>query len=89
MSPVLTELRHILNHPVAGHVIFIDDARLFRHEEGYPEFSEVFNFVAQFAPGSQIEVKDDIIRITEIRPIAALSGETVSPLGPLAAPERS
>ncbi len=35
-TPVVSELRAILGHPMRRHVILIDDARLFTGGDGYP-----------------------------------------------------
>lgn len=45
MTPIFDEIRHILAHPVRGHVIVIDDARLFNGTDGYPTFRALRDFV--------------------------------------------
>ena len=40
-SPVVSELRAILSHPVKKHVILMDDANLFTGKGGYPALSEL------------------------------------------------
>lgn len=62
VTPVLQELRYILGHRVTGHVVLIDDARLFG-TDGYPSFSDVESEVLAAQPSRVIVVKDDIIRI--------------------------
>lgn len=62
-SPVLEELDHIFRSPIDGHVIAIDDARLFGNEAGYPTMDELRTFVAEHALGRITEVADDIIHI--------------------------
>jgi hypothetical protein len=61
-SPVRAELSALLRHPVRGHLILIDDARLFRGMDGYPTLSELEAWVARERPGSRVDVRDDIIR---------------------------
>ncbi|MDX6612604.1 MAG: hypothetical protein QOD75_1790, partial [Blastocatellia bacterium] len=45
-TPIRKELDHILNHPVAGHVILIDDARCFTGYNDYPTVDELRETVA-------------------------------------------
>lgn len=61
-TPISAELDDILAHPVTGHVVLIDDARLFDGTDGYPPLSEV---LAHFEthPAYRAEVSTDIIRI--------------------------
>jgi hypothetical protein len=61
-SPVRAELAALLRHPVHRHLILIDDARLFRGADGYPTLSELGAWVMRERPGSQVDVRDDIIR---------------------------
>jgi hypothetical protein len=68
VTPIMTELAHILNHPVAGHVILIDDARLFAGENDYPTLAELRDQVFGKRPGWKFRVEDDIIRIHESEP---------------------
>ena len=62
-TPVVRELGHILAHRVRQHVILVDDARCFVGEHDYPTMEELQSLVQRKRPGSQFEVKDDIIRI--------------------------
>lgn len=62
-TPVLIELRHILQHPIVGHVILIDDARYFIGAGDYPTLEELRKYITSLKPGLAFEVKDDIIRI--------------------------
>jgi len=74
VTPILGELETILAHPVQDHVILIDDAREFRHENNYLTLEELRAFVAGHRPDLLFEVKDDIIRLH--RPLSnALSQE--------------
>jgi hypothetical protein len=58
-TPVRAELRAILAHAVAGHVILIDDARDFTGGV-YPTVDEIREQAAPY----DFEVRDDIIRLT-------------------------
>jgi hypothetical protein len=62
-TPILKEIKYIFDHPVRGHVILIDDARLFLGQNGYPSLNELREFVGRNKPRSEFIVKDDIIRI--------------------------
>ena len=61
-SPVRAELGALLRHPVRGHLVLIDDARLFLGADGYPTVAELRNWVERERPGSRFDVEDDIIR---------------------------
>jgi len=63
VSPVLQEVQHILAHRIPEHVILIDDARLFRHEEGYPSLEELREIVESSGKQWRFNIKEDIIRI--------------------------
>lgn len=62
-TPIKNELQHILSHPVAGHVVLIDDARCFTGENDYPTLQELQNFVNERKQGWQFTVEHDVIRI--------------------------
>ncbi len=62
-SPVMLELRHILDHPTEDHVVLIDDAHAFVGRGGYPTIPELRATVAASRPGWVCEVEDDIIRL--------------------------
>jgi hypothetical protein len=63
-TPVLAELRHILDSPYTGHVIIIDDARCFGKDPSYPSMNELSKFIISLRPNVDIVVQDDSIRIT-------------------------
>jgi hypothetical protein len=63
-TPILDEIHAILAHPVAGHVVLIDDARVFGTWPDYPTLDEFRRLVAAAAPALHVAVEDDIIRIT-------------------------
>lgn len=67
-SPVLPELQAILSHPVAGHVVLIDDAHEFVGQGGYPTIPELRALVGERRPGWVCQVEDDIIRLHARRP---------------------
>ena len=61
-SPVRHELSALLAHAVRGHLVLIDDARLFDGSAGYPAISELRAWIQRERPGSDVQVEDDIIR---------------------------
>lgn len=65
VTPILQELGHILRHPVAGHVILIDDARCFVGRDDYPTIEQVRELVLAAHPDWVFEVRDDMIRVHE------------------------
>jgi hypothetical protein len=67
-TPINEELRLVLAHPVRGHVVLIDDARIFTNANGYPTVQAIKEYVRQTRPDLAVAVENDIIRIT---PVAA------------------
>ena len=62
-TPIIKELEHILNHPLADRfILLIDDARCFNGTNGYPEIKFLENQIHQSFPDWIFEVEDDIIR---------------------------
>lgn len=62
-TPIGAELSAILDHPVKGHVVLIDDAREFDGCASYPTLKALSATVSARRPGSRIEVIDDIVHI--------------------------
>jgi len=63
-TPILAELRSILDHDVRGHVVLIDDARLFTGAADYPTIEEVERIARHgFRGGVHCSVANDVIRI--------------------------
>ncbi len=62
-TPVSAEMDAILNHPVRGHVVLIDDARNFDGTHDYPTLSSLRDYVHGAYPKADFSVKDDVIRI--------------------------
>jgi len=62
-TPVVEELEHIINHPVTGHVILIDDARCFVGQNQYPKIDELKDMILERRPDWILEAENDIIRI--------------------------
>jgi hypothetical protein len=60
-TPVLQELRAIARHPVRPVAVFIDDARVFGMDEGYPSLEETFALLREIDPGARIGVCSDIV----------------------------
>lgn len=62
-SPILQELDAILGRADVGHVIMIDDARLFGVDPAYPAIEMVERLVHRAWPRYTVRVQDDVIRI--------------------------
>lgn len=63
-TPICDELQHILESPETGHIILVDDARLFGKDKDYPEIGELEGIVHSLQPNLDISVDCDIIRIS-------------------------
>jgi hypothetical protein len=61
-SPIVQELAAIRAHRVAGHVVLIDDMRVFDGTGGYPTVPELVQWIRDADPGGTVEVEDDILR---------------------------
>jgi hypothetical protein len=61
-SPVKAEVAALLRHAVRGHLVLIDDARLFTGRDGYPTVPELSAWIERERPGSRVEVEADMIR---------------------------
>lgn len=63
--PIFEELDCILNGTQAGtkHVLYIDDARCFNGEGGYPTIAELGAYFNTQSVRHDLTVKDDIIRV--------------------------
>jgi hypothetical protein len=62
-TPVSAEVAAILNHPVRGHVVLLDDARNFDGTHDYPTLTVLSDYVHKVFPKADFSVEDDIIRI--------------------------
>jgi hypothetical protein len=62
-TPISAELAAVLESPVRGHVVLIDDARLFDGTHGYPHLDHLLETVRRRS-GYDIEVSIDIVRLT-------------------------
>lgn len=72
-SPIAAEIRALLNHPVRGHVVLVDDARLFTGEGGYPTIEQFRTIVQTLRPGTTVDVAADIIRcVFDAGPVPAV-----------------
>lgn len=65
-TPIAKELKVLLDHPCADHVILIDDAREFTGQNNYPSLDEVRMLIVSKRPDWVMQVDDDIIRIHKI-----------------------
>ena len=61
-TPVINELASVLAHATPGHVILIDDARLFDGTNDYPTMDGIRDMIGPHA-GRRLSVERDIIRI--------------------------
>jgi hypothetical protein len=61
-TPILEELKAILNHPVKNHVILVDDARCFTGENEYPTIETLRELILSSYPDYVFRVEHDIIR---------------------------
>ncbi len=58
------EVEAALSHPVKGHVILMDDARMLDGRSGAPTFDELRARISARFPGHRVELLHDIIRVT-------------------------
>ena len=63
-SPIVTEIEALLQHPVPGHVVLIDDAREFSGTGGYPTVDRLRGMILERQPLAHFVVADDIIQWT-------------------------
>ena len=64
-SPIIRELGLILRHPIAGHVVLIDDARNFTGKNSYLTMEALRDLVSSLKPSWMLEVDNDVIRLHE------------------------
>lgn len=62
-TPILRELESIFAHSIRGHVILIDDARLFDGTRDYPTMDALREFARAQRPDLLFAVENDMIRI--------------------------
>jgi hypothetical protein len=63
-TPILAELKQILNATDLRHVILIDDARAFGKSPDYPTLEVLKSFILARRNNLEITIHDDIIRVT-------------------------
>jgi hypothetical protein len=61
-TPIMAELKTILASDL-GHIVLIDDARVFGESDGWPTLAEIRELVSERRPDARWSVSDDIIRI--------------------------
>jgi hypothetical protein len=61
-TPIVAEMKALAAHEVSGHVVLIDDARLFDGTSGYPRVDEFTRWLTETRPHADIRVDGDIIR---------------------------
>jgi len=62
-TPVSAEIESILSHPVKGHVVLIDDARLFNGTDDYPTVDAIRERFSS-AGDYDVRIEDDVIAVT-------------------------
>ena len=62
-TPIVEEIAAIYAHNATGHVVLIDDARLFTGANDYPSLEELRRLLDKWSPGTKLHVSDDIIRL--------------------------
>ncbi len=62
-TPIVKELKVLLEHPCSDHVILIDDAREFTGQNNYPTLAEVEKIVLGKRSDWLMEVEADVIRL--------------------------
>ena len=60
-TPIVAELDALLHHPVPGHAVLIDDARMFIGRDGYPTLDELNAQILAVRPHATLRVEGDII----------------------------
>ena len=60
--PITSEIQAILRHPIQDHIVVIDDARLFRGRQGYPQIREIVRLVEKES-AYKVALFADLIRI--------------------------
>ena len=63
VTPILTELSHVFRVRKPGHVVIIDDARLFRSDPDYPEMEELRREIELLTDEVIVAEEYDSIRI--------------------------
>jgi len=71
-TPVMQELAAVLAHPIAGHVVLVDDARCFDGANGYPTIEALRALVAAKRPDWEFSVRHDSIRMSPRGAAAAI-----------------
>ena len=62
-TPIIAELKAILDHQIKNHIILIDDARLFNGTNDYPTIANLRIFLQQYSSKFYFEIEQDIIVI--------------------------
>lgn len=66
-TPIIQELKLILDHPIKEHVILIDDAREFVGQNDYPKLDTLETIISKKRPEWVLENKNDMCRIYKPR----------------------
>jgi hypothetical protein len=63
VTPIFEELENIFASGQKGHVLLIDDARLFGNDTGYPSLDALYAFITERFPKATFSIKDDSIKV--------------------------
>ena len=66
-TPIMEEIDHILAADDIGHVVIIDDARVFGSDPAYPTVADLTRTVRERWPAAKVVVSDDSIRVLSAR----------------------
>jgi hypothetical protein len=64
-TPVMDEIRWILSHRISGHILVIDDARLFIGRRDYPDIDQFKKILLELNPDARIEIQNDCIIVLQ------------------------
>ena len=67
-TPIISELKSILEHPIKDHLILIDDARCFVGNNDYPTVEELKTLVLKNNSALNVSVENDVIIICKSIP---------------------
>lgn len=63
VTPIFEELDNIFNAGQRGHVLLIDDARLFGSNASYPSKEVLYAYIIEKVPTASFTIKDDAIKV--------------------------
>jgi hypothetical protein len=75
LTPVSEELEAILNHPVDGHIVAIDDIRSFKGRADYPTLEAVTLSIKNAKPHYSLVIRHDILTLAPTDIVSRLETE--------------